>query len=121
PVRFFVFDDGTYHYMQMLQEPVYRRTTATEIARINFAAFAAGVGVGYNEIGHNADVPCGLARALSFPGPILTRVVISYDGRESRWLNALKTTYFRHLPNDQKVRLATRIGVRSLERHPDSD
>ena len=50
PVRFFVFDDGTYHYMQMLQEPVYRRTTATEIARINYAAFAAGVGLAYNEI-----------------------------------------------------------------------
>ena len=42
PVKFFVLDDGAYHYMQMLQEPVYRRTTATEIARIDFAAFAAG-------------------------------------------------------------------------------
>ena len=44
PVKFFVLDDGAYHYMQMLQEPVYRRTTATEIARIDFAAFAAGHG-----------------------------------------------------------------------------
>ena len=42
PVKFFVFDDGAYHYMQMLQEPVYRRTTATEIARIDYAAFAPG-------------------------------------------------------------------------------
>ena len=46
PVKFFVLDDGAYHYMQMLQEPVYRRTTATEIARIDFAAFAAGHGSG---------------------------------------------------------------------------
>src|SRR5262249_50096280 len=36
PVRFFVLDDGAYHYMQMLQEPVYRRTTATDIARIDY-------------------------------------------------------------------------------------
>ena len=44
PVKFFVLDDGAYHYMQMLQEPVFRRTTATEIARIDYAAFAAGHG-----------------------------------------------------------------------------
>jgi acetolactate synthase-1/2/3 large subunit len=121
PVRFFVLDDGTYHYMQMLQEPAYRRTTATEIARINFAAFAAGVGLGYNEIPNNADIACGIARALSFPGPILTRVIIGYEGREIRWLNALKSTYFRKLATDQKVRLAARVGVRSLDRHPDND
>jgi acetolactate synthase-1/2/3 large subunit len=121
PVRVFVLDDGAYHYMQMLQEPAYRRTTATEIARINFAAFAAGVGLAYNEIPTNAEIPCGIGRALSFPGPILTRVVIGYDGREMRWLSALKSTYFRKLPTDQKVRLAARVGVRSLDRHPDSD
>jgi acetolactate synthase-1/2/3 large subunit len=121
PVRFFVFDDGTYHYMQMLQEPAFRRTTATEIARINFAAFAAGVGLAYNEIPDNANIPSGIARALSYPGPILTRVIIGYEGREIRWLNALKSTYFRKLPNDQKVRLAARVGVRVLDRHPDSD
>ena len=50
PVKFFVLDDGAYHYMQMLQEPVFRRTTATELARIDFAALAQGVGLGYNEI-----------------------------------------------------------------------
>jgi acetolactate synthase-1/2/3 large subunit len=121
PVRFFVLDDGAYHYMQMLQEPAYRRTTATEIARINFAAFAAGVGLGYNEIATNADIPCGIGRAFSFPGPILTRVIIGYEGREIRWLSALKSTYFKRLPTDQKVRLAARVGVRTFDRHPDSD
>jgi acetolactate synthase-1/2/3 large subunit len=107
--------------MQMLQEPAYRRTTATEIARINFAAFAQAVGLAYNEIPHNADIACGINRALGFPGPILTRVIIGYEGRELRWLSALKSTYFRKLPTDQKVRMAARIGVRSIEHHPDSD
>ena len=121
PVRFFVFDDGTYHYMKMLQEPVFRRTTATELARIDYASFARGVGLGYNEICQNDDVAPGIARAIGYPGPILTRVVISYEGREIRWLNAAKGAYIRRLPGDQKVRMATRVASRSLTRHPDND
>ncbi len=62
PVKFFVLDDGSYHYMQMLQEPVYRRTTATHIARIDYAAFAQGVGVGYNQISENGDALAGIQR-----------------------------------------------------------
>ena len=69
PVKFFVFDDGAYHYMQMLQEPVFRRTTATEIARIDYAAFAQGVGLGYNQIACNADVLPGIQRTLGLAGP----------------------------------------------------
>jgi len=121
PVKFFVFDDGTYHYMQMLQEPVYRRTTATELARIDYAAFAQGLGLAYNHIGGNTEIGQGLARALATPGPVLTRVVVSYEGREIRWLNALKSTYLKRLPNDQKIRMASRVGVRTLQRHPDDD
>jgi len=121
PVKFFVLDDGAYHYMQMLQEPVYRRTTATEIARIDYPAFAQGVGLAYNPIGCNAEIPAGLARAFGTPGPVLTQVHISYEGREIRWLSALKSTYLRRLPADQKVRMASRVGVRTPKRHPDDD
>ena len=121
PVKFFILDDGGYHYMQMLQEPVYRRTTATEIARIDYAAFAQGVGLSYNQITDNADVLAGLQRAIAFPGPVLTRVVVSYEGREIRWLNALRSQYIRKLPNRDKVRLAARIGVRSLTPRDDND
>jgi acetolactate synthase-1/2/3 large subunit len=121
PVKFFVLDDGAYHYMQMLQEPVYRRTTATEIARIDFAAFAAGVGLTYNQIACNPEIAGGVARALGTPGPVLTRVVVSYEGREMRWLNALRSTYIKRLPNDQKLRMASRVGVRTLQRTSDDD
>ena len=107
--------------MQMLQEPVYRRTTATEIARINYAAFAQAVGLSFNQITDNADVLAGLQRAIAFPGPVLTRVVVSYEGREIRWLNALRSQYIRKLPNRDKVRLAARIGVRSLTPRDDND
>jgi acetolactate synthase-1/2/3 large subunit len=121
PVKFFVLDDGAYHYMQMLQEPVYRRTTATELARIDYAAFAQGVGLGFNEICDNADARAGIDRALAFAGPILTRVIVRYEGREIRWLSALRAQYTRRLPNSQKVRLAARIGVRALTPQADSD
>ena len=114
PVKFFVLDDGAYHYMQMLQEPVYRRTTATEIARIDYAAFAQAVGLAFNQIADNADALAGIQRALATPGPVLTRVVVSYEGREIRWLNALRSQYVRKLPNRDKLRLAARIGVRAL-------
>jgi len=121
PVKFFVLDDGAYHYMQMLQEPTFRRTTATEIARIDFAGMARGLGLGYNEIAQNAEIPAGIARSLACPGPILTRVVVSYDGREIRWANALKASYIKHLSTGQKVRMGTRIVTRSLDRHPAND
>ena len=68
PVRFFVLDDGAYHYMQMLQQPMYRRTTATEIARIDYAAFAAGVGLGFNQVADNADALPGIIRAIRARG-----------------------------------------------------
>jgi acetolactate synthase I/II/III large subunit len=121
PVKFFVFDDGGYHYMQMLQQPVYRRTTATEIARIDYAAFAQALGLTFNQIASNADVPQGLQRGLACPGPVLTQVIVSYEGRELRWLSALRSQYIKKLPGSQKVRLATRIGVRTVSRQPDSD
>ncbi len=121
PVKFFVFDDGAYHYMQMLQEPVYRRTTATEIARLDYAAFAQGVGVGYNQIASNADVVDGIQRALGLAGPILTHVIVSYDGREIRWLSALRSKYLDGLTTAQKARLAARVGVRTVSRRRDDD
>ena len=121
PVKFFVLDDGVYHYMQMFQEPAYRRTTATDLARIDYAAFAQSVGIGFNQIACNADIDAGVARALAYPGPILTQVLISYDGRELRWLSALKKHYLASMPGDQKRRLAARVVVRSLQRGDDSD
>jgi acetolactate synthase-1/2/3 large subunit len=121
PVKFFILDDGAFHYMQMLQEPTYRRTTATEIARLDFAAMARGLGVAYNCIPHNGDIGAGIARALATPGPVLTRVVVSYDGREIRWLKALKGQYIDHLSTKQKVRMVSRVAVRSAKLKPDND
>jgi acetolactate synthase-1/2/3 large subunit len=121
PVKFFVFDDGAYHYMQMLQEPVYRRTTATDIARIDYAAFAHSVGIGFNQISENVDALPGIWRALACPGPILTRVVVSYEGRELRWLSAIRRQYLRKMAHRERLRVAARVGIRTLEHAKDSD
>jgi acetolactate synthase-1/2/3 large subunit len=107
--------------MQMLQEPLYRRTTATEIARIDHAAFAQSVGLCYNQIADNADALAGIQRALATPAPVLTRVVVSYEGRDIRWLKAIKAQYLSKMPGRQKIRLAARVGVRTLTPQADSD
>lgn len=121
PVKFFILDDGAYHYMQMLQEPVYRRTTATEIAAINHSHFAAAMGMAYNEILGNHDVGAGIMRALCTPGPVLTKVCVSYDGRDIRWLSALRKKYLNRLDRDDKVRMARRVIRRSVEFNKQND
>ena len=121
PVKFFVLDDGAYHYMQMLQEPTFRRTTATEVAKVDYAAFAAAMGLAYHVICQNEGLPEGVARAIQHPGPTLTRVVISYEGRPIRWLDAAKSAYIKHLSAEQKIRMGTRIASRSFDRNPLND
>jgi acetolactate synthase-1/2/3 large subunit len=112
PVKFFVLDDGAYHYMQMLQEPAYGRTTATELAKIDYAAMARALGLGYNCIASNDDIAPGIARALHCPGPILTQVCIDYNGRDSRWFEALKDSYLDRRDRKEKLKLATRALAR---------
>ena len=121
PVKFFILDDGAYHYMQMLQEPTFKRTTATEIARLDFAGIARGLNLAYNCIASNDDIGSGIARALHTPAAVLTRVVVSYDGRDIRWLKALKASYIDRLSNGQKARMATRVVARSLNPRPKND
>ena len=89
--------------------------------RSTYAGFASGVGLAYNEILQNSDVQAGVARALGHPGPTLTRVAISYEGREIRWLNAAKGAFIKRLPGDAKVRMASRIAGRSIKGHPQND
>lgn len=121
PVKFFILDDGAYHYMQMLQKPTFRRTTATELARLDFAALAAGLRVSYNEIASNLDVPNGIARAIATPGPVLTRVCIDYGDREIRWLTTIRRQYVRHLTREQQVRFLRRVVYRSADFRVDND
>jgi len=113
PVKFFLLDDGAYHYMQMLQEPVYGRTTATHLANIDYAALSKGLGLAYHCIHANDDLGPGIMRTLATPGPVLCRVTIGYKGRDIRWLEALKASYIDRMHTGEKVRLASRAAVRS--------
>ncbi len=121
PVKFFVLDDQAYHYMQVLQEQAYRRTTATILARLDYAALAKGFGVEYVEIDGDADIEGGVHAALEQPGPVLTRVVTDYGKRPIRWLEAVRQRYVQGLTTEQKVRFAARLGSRALELRPRSD
>jgi acetolactate synthase-1/2/3 large subunit len=121
PVKFFVINDGAYQYMKMLQQAAFRRTTATELARLDYQALAKGFGIGYNAITCNDVLSDGIRRAFAMPGPVLTDVTVSYEGRDSRWFNAVRQSYVDRLTTQQKVRMGGRIGMRSLSRNADND
>ncbi len=121
PVKFFVLDDQAYHYMQVFQEKAYRRTTATILARLDYAALAKGFGVEYMEIDCDKDLEGGVRAALEQPGPVLTRIVTDYGKRPIRWLDAVRSRYIDELSREQKVRFLARLGSRALELHPNSD
>src|SRR5207302_11291133 len=110
-----------YGIMQALQKPAYLRTTATILARLDYMALAKAVGVGYQEIVCTSDLEPCIRAALGMPGPVLTRVVTDYRKRPVRWLEAVKSRYKKELTTEQKVRFASRLGVRALDLAPQND
>jgi acetolactate synthase-1/2/3 large subunit len=107
--------------MQALQKQAYRRTTATILAHLDYAALAHGFGLHYQEIAGPADLEGGLNAALAHEGPVLTRVVTDYGKRPCRWIDAARARYTKELTNEQKVRFLARLGSRALDHHPDND
>jgi acetolactate synthase-1/2/3 large subunit len=114
PVKFFVLDDQAFHYMQTLQKSVYLRTTATILARLDYAALAHGLGVAYHEIGCNDNLDAAVRGALCQSGPVLTRVVTDYGDRPVRWIEAVKKRYQKELSTEQKLRFLARMGSRAV-------
>jgi acetolactate synthase-1/2/3 large subunit len=114
PVKFFVLDDQAYHIMQTLQKAAYLRTTATILARLDYAALAQGFGVHYQEITCNEGLEAGVRGALCQPGPVLTRVVTDYGDRPLRWVDAVKKRYREELTREQKMRFLARMGSRAV-------
>lgn len=121
PLKLFVLDDGAYHYMQQLQESAYRRTTATRLARIDYAALAAAFGVEYREATSNRALDAVAAEALASPGPTLIRVATDYGERPCRWIDAVRKRYIDELTPAQQMRFLGRITARTVSRRNDSD
>jgi acetolactate synthase-1/2/3 large subunit len=114
PVKFFVLDDQAYHYMQALQRTAYKRTTATTLARVDYAALAQGFGVAYQEITSTEQLDAGVRAAVSYPGPVLVRVVTEYGNRPIRWLTAVRKKFTKELTFDQKARFLARAASRGV-------
>ena len=121
PVKFFVLDDQTYHYMQKLQKQAYLRTTATILTRMNYEALARGFGVDYHEIKPGDDLEAAIQVALDKKGPVLTRVITDYGQRPVRWIEAVKDRYTKELSTRQKLKFMARMGVRALDLKKDND
>lgn len=114
PVKFFVLDDHAYHYMQTLQKSAYLRTTATMLARLDYAGLARGFGVAYTEVGCNDDLDTAVRSVLGYREPVLVRVVTDYGKREVRWIEAVKDRYLDELTTRQQIRFLSRIGSRAV-------
>jgi acetolactate synthase I/II/III large subunit len=112
PVKVFILDDSAYHYMQMLQNAAYKRTTATRLAKLDYRALATGFGVGYHEIGPIDRVEACVQVALQTPGPVLIRVITDYGDRHIRWIDAVRKRYIKDLTPAQKARFLARIAGR---------
>jgi acetolactate synthase-1/2/3 large subunit len=121
PVKFFVLDDQAYHYMQVLQKSAYKRSTATMLAHLDYAALAKAYGLGYVDVAGPPDVEGGIKMALDLPGPVLVRVGVDYGDRPVRWIQAAKKRYTAELSTEQKVRFLARLGGRTLAGHPCND
>ncbi len=121
PVKVFVLDDGAYHYMQALQKQAYRRTTATVLPHLDYAALAKALGVGYAEISTMDDLEAKIRGVLALPGPVLVQVVASYGKREVRWIKAVRGRFTEELSTPQRIRFLSRLGARSLAIKPRND
>ncbi len=114
PVKFFILDDHAYHYMQALQLPAYKRTTATILARLDYAALAQGWGLGYYKIDCGDNLEASIKAVLELPGPVLVQVVTDYGKRPIRWIDAARKKYVKELSREQKVRFLARVGSAPL-------
>ncbi len=119
PVKFFVLDDQAYEYMQQLQLPAYRRTTATVLAQLDYPSLAQGLGIAYQRIDHPAALAEGIRGALCHAGPVLVQVCIDYSDCEIRWIDAVRNRYIDELSVAQKARFLARISARTLDPRPE--
>jgi acetolactate synthase I/II/III large subunit len=112
PVKVFVLDDRAYHYMQMLQEPAYRRTTATHLAKLDYRSLAHGFGLAYSEATKPDELDGVVRGALCSTGPVLVRIATDYGDRKIRWIEAVRDRFTKELTAAQKTRFLTRIATR---------
>lgn len=118
PVKFFVLDNQAYRYMQELQKAAYSQTTATILAKLDYAALAQGLGLAYQEINASCGLDESIRAALGHPGPVLVRVITDYGDRKIRWIEAVKKKFTKELSLAQKSRFAARLGGRAIDFKP---
>jgi len=121
PVKFFILDDRAYHYMQMLQHPAYRRTTATHLAKIDYRSFAAAVGVEYLEADHPHELDAVVRTAMGKNAPVLVRIATDYNSRKIRWIEAVRARFTKELTAAQKTRFLLRIASRESDFKPEAN
>ncbi len=121
PVKFFILDDGAYHYMQELQQSAYKRTTATVLTNVQYPSLAAAFGLEYREIRCDATIDDGVLEALSIRRPTLIRVSTDYGDRACRWIDTVRGRYIDELSMGQQLRFLGRISGRTVALRKEND
>ena len=67
------------------------------------------------EAQQTCELESAIQTALATQGPVLVRIVVDYQKRPVRLLEAIKGRYTKELTAQQKMRFIARLGVRSLE------
>jgi acetolactate synthase-1/2/3 large subunit len=114
PVKVFLLDDRAYHYMQMLQEPAYRRTTATHLAKLDYRSLSHGLGLAYSEATKPDELDGVIRGVMGHPGPVLVRIATDYGDRKIRWIEAVRDRFVKELSPAQKARFLARIAKREV-------
>jgi len=114
PVKVFVLDDRAFHYMQVLQEAAYHRTTATHLPKIDYRSLAHAFGVAYSEATKTESLDPVVKGAMLHDGPVLVRIAANYNDRPIRWIDSVRERYVKELTPQQKVRFLARIASRSV-------
>lgn len=117
-VKVFLLDNGVYEYMRTIQEPAFGRTTATVLPRLDYAAFAAAMGVAYYETAANENIGRVIDATISEERPTLARLTVDYGSRPVRWIEATKDRFIDELSAAQKVRFLARLAGRGLDLKP---
>jgi acetolactate synthase I/II/III large subunit len=113
-VKLFVLDDHAYHYMQILQQAAYKRTTATLLAKLDYCALAKGFGIGYREANTMDQLKEAICGGVAMPGPVLVRIATDYGDRKIRWIEAVRSRFTKELSPSQRARFLARVSARTL-------
>jgi acetolactate synthase I/II/III large subunit len=109
-IVYFVFNGGELSQIAQAQEIPYNRKPCAQLAPLDFAGIARGVGAQYVALDRNDEADTTIARAFELAArntPVIVDVTIDYSKRTAFTLGTVKTN-FQRLNLGTKLRFVSR-------------